>query len=137
MGLSSVRERSRASGPHGYQSTGLCACWSRYGLVSSINLFVCCSLAIDLPLAYSDHLNRTIPVTFPSTLLFSCGHTRCWGNWEPSPRTFRNIAELLLSFPFSCKRRQGWHKLPRAADRSRWLCEARQATLRTCQTCKV
>ena len=25
---------SSASGPHGYQSTGLCACWSRYGLVS-------------------------------------------------------------------------------------------------------
>src|ERR1700730_8353863 len=40
MGLSSERERSRASGPHGYQSTGLCACWSRYGLVSWINLFV-------------------------------------------------------------------------------------------------
>src|SRR6266581_8961897 len=59
MGLSSVRERSRASGPHGYQSTGLCACWRRYGLVSSISLFVCCSLAIDFPLPDSDHLNRT------------------------------------------------------------------------------
>src|SRR5262249_58371917 len=25
---------ANASSPHGYQSTGLCACWSRYGLVS-------------------------------------------------------------------------------------------------------
>ena len=29
-----------ASGPHGYQSTGLCACWSRYGLVSPARRFV-------------------------------------------------------------------------------------------------
>ncbi len=35
IGRSSVFARSSASGPHGYQSTGLCACWSRYGLVSS------------------------------------------------------------------------------------------------------
>src|SRR5258705_11197921 len=34
MGLSSALARSIASGPHGYQSTGLCACCSRYGLVS-------------------------------------------------------------------------------------------------------
>ena len=26
-------------GPHGYQSTGLCACWSRYGLVSPASRF--------------------------------------------------------------------------------------------------
>src|SRR5262245_54079353 len=31
MGLFSARARANASGPHGYQSTGLCACWSRYG----------------------------------------------------------------------------------------------------------
>src|SRR6266446_603819 len=34
MGLSSCFAFSSASSPHGYQSTGLCACWSRYGLVS-------------------------------------------------------------------------------------------------------
>src|SRR6187402_848020 len=34
IGLSSRRARSSASGPHGYQSTGWWACWSRYGLVS-------------------------------------------------------------------------------------------------------
>src|SRR5512147_453361 len=33
-GLSSARARAKASSPHGYQSTGLCACCSRYGLVS-------------------------------------------------------------------------------------------------------
>src|SRR4029453_930975 len=34
IGLSSARARANASSPHGYQSTGLWACWSRYGLVS-------------------------------------------------------------------------------------------------------
>ena len=29
MGLSSTRARSKASLPHGYQSTGLSACWRR------------------------------------------------------------------------------------------------------------
>ena len=29
IGLSSRRARSSASGPHGYQSTGLFACWRR------------------------------------------------------------------------------------------------------------
>ncbi len=30
---------SNASGPHGYQSTGLWACWSRYGLLSFASRF--------------------------------------------------------------------------------------------------
>src|SRR5207244_2757823 len=34
IGLSSSLALRSASGPHGCQSTGLCACWSRYGLVS-------------------------------------------------------------------------------------------------------
>src|SRR3954470_12468555 len=34
IGLFSRFDRSSASGPHGYQSTGLFACWRRYGLVS-------------------------------------------------------------------------------------------------------
>src|SRR5688572_11398027 len=34
MGLSSALARARASGPQGYQSTGLFWCWSRYGLDS-------------------------------------------------------------------------------------------------------
>ena len=34
MGRSSSLARPSASAPHGYQSTGLCACCSRYGLVS-------------------------------------------------------------------------------------------------------
>src|ERR671918_592140 len=38
-GLSSARARSNASSPHGYQSTGLSACWRRYGLVSAASLF--------------------------------------------------------------------------------------------------
>src|SRR5438034_658627 len=34
MGRSSRRARAMASSPQGYQSTGLWACWRRYGLVS-------------------------------------------------------------------------------------------------------
>src|SRR6266404_6854538 len=34
IGLPSERALAKASSPHGYQSTGLWACWSRYGLVS-------------------------------------------------------------------------------------------------------
>ena len=34
------RARSSASSPHGYQSTGLSACWRRYGLVSSARRFM-------------------------------------------------------------------------------------------------
>src|SRR6266545_5916627 len=30
---------SNASGPHGYQSTGLCACWSKYVLLDFASLF--------------------------------------------------------------------------------------------------
>jgi hypothetical protein len=34
MGLSSARARCSASSPQGYQSTGLPACWRRYGEAS-------------------------------------------------------------------------------------------------------
>src|SRR6266540_427745 len=40
IGLPSVRARSNASSPHGYQSTGLSRCWCRYGLVSWPKRFV-------------------------------------------------------------------------------------------------
>src|SRR5437667_626472 len=39
IGLSSSFARWRASGPHGYQSTGLSLCWRRYGLVCSARRF--------------------------------------------------------------------------------------------------
>src|SRR5438046_1319608 len=39
IGRSSARARARASSPQGYQSTGLSACWRRYGLVSSARRF--------------------------------------------------------------------------------------------------
>src|SRR6266852_726416 len=40
IGRSSVRARASASSPHGYQSTGLSACCSRYGLVSQLRRLV-------------------------------------------------------------------------------------------------
>src|SRR5690554_2324934 len=39
IGLSCARACSNASSPQGYQSTGLSACWSRYGLVSFAKRF--------------------------------------------------------------------------------------------------
>ena len=39
IGLSSSRARAKASSPHGNQSTGLLACWSRYGLRSLARRF--------------------------------------------------------------------------------------------------
>src|SRR6188508_776738 len=39
IGRSSARARPSASSPHGYQSTGLFACWRRYGLVSPARRF--------------------------------------------------------------------------------------------------
>src|SRR5437588_6114829 len=38
--LSSALARANASSPHGYQSTGLSACWRRYGLVACASRFI-------------------------------------------------------------------------------------------------
>src|ERR1019366_9398050 len=40
MGLFSARDLANASGPQGNQSTGLWACWSRYGLFSFPSRFI-------------------------------------------------------------------------------------------------
>src|SRR5215813_4943530 len=42
---------ANASSPQGYQFTGLCACWSRYGLLSLLSLLVCLGGASFGPLA--------------------------------------------------------------------------------------
>src|SRR5207249_11432037 len=44
--LSSARARANASSPHGYQSTGLSACWRRYGLVSPASRFISLRVAV-------------------------------------------------------------------------------------------
>ena len=44
--MSSAAARANASSPHGYQSTGLSACWRRYGLVSDPSRFM---RALGLP----------------------------------------------------------------------------------------
>src|ERR1041384_5749372 len=50
IGLCSTRAFVKASSPHGYQSTGLCACCKRYGLVSCCSRLVClCSLTLACP----------------------------------------------------------------------------------------
>src|SRR5215204_6108782 len=40
IGRSSARASSKASSPHAYHSTGLSACWRRYGLVSWARRFI-------------------------------------------------------------------------------------------------
>src|SRR5262245_42465492 len=40
MGRSASRAAAKASSPHAYQSTGLSACWRRYGLVSAARRFI-------------------------------------------------------------------------------------------------
>src|SRR3954454_10251805 len=40
IGTSRRRDSASASSPHGYQSTGLSACWRRYGLVSFARRFI-------------------------------------------------------------------------------------------------
>src|ERR671914_705761 len=50
IGLSSRVARSNASSPHGYQSTGLSACWRRYGLVSAARRFTRRRLPLCEPL---------------------------------------------------------------------------------------
>ena len=41
MGRSAARAAASASSPQGYQSTGLWACWRKYGLDSAARRLVC------------------------------------------------------------------------------------------------
>ena len=50
MGLFSVRALANASSFHANQSTGLCACWSRYGDFSRASRLVYLKdIAVNLP----------------------------------------------------------------------------------------
>src|SRR6185437_8246849 len=48
IGRPSDRARSSASSPQGYHSTGLSACWSRYGLVSPASRFMRTTIPPDV-----------------------------------------------------------------------------------------
>src|ERR1044072_8256974 len=59
IGFRSVLARVSASSPHGYQSTGLFACCSRYGLVSlAKRLGICATYPRCAPRAHRRSLNR-------------------------------------------------------------------------------
>src|SRR5262245_8573554 len=68
MSLFSFFALANASGPQGYQSTGLCACRRRYGLVSLARRLVnfgwapCASLAAGFSSARSKTVNNVSPV---------------------------------------------------------------------------
>src|SRR3954449_486689 len=71
IGLSSARALASASWPHGYQSTGLCACCSRYGETSCARRFV-----MALP-QVAGHRGQgaggVLAVPRPSAGMHSCG----------------------------------------------------------------
>src|ERR1700727_2184178 len=59
MGLPSCWARASASGPHGYQSTGLCECWRRYGLVWAASRLIVRAARLSIgPLAISSKMAR-------------------------------------------------------------------------------
>src|SRR5690242_2942735 len=86
IGRSSARARASASSPQAYQSTGLWACWSRYGLVSSIRRFG----MLALPL-YSDcwllvrytpgEMSATPPTTVPIFIELDRDNRRLFVRW--------------------------------------------------------
>src|SRR6266851_2784593 len=89
IGLSSTLAFTKASSPHGYQSTGLWACCNKYGLVSLIKRFVCLySSGLDMfyppflnshkTLYHSAHIHTILILYTPCLrrcrhLLASCG----------------------------------------------------------------
>ena len=79
---------ANASGPHGYQSTGLWACWSRYGLLSFASRF-------GFPFSFA----LSFVLAFRLLAAASCnrGHTRRGAQrreaWRDSARSERTTAE--------------------------------------------
>ncbi len=88
MGLSSSRRRANAASPHGYQSTGLLACCSRYGLLSSAR-----RLDIQSAPAYTSkpHVHRAITSDdVRRAVRPSVHHCRpCAGPCQPDRRAYR------------------------------------------------
>src|SRR6266852_2672876 len=79
VGLSSCFALCRAASPHAYQSTGLCACCSKYGLVSLMSRLVClyCGVA-GAAFVVSDMIppgGRN--VGYINVLIFSCSSGCC------------------------------------------------------------
>src|SRR3954470_23886466 len=66
MGLSSARALANASSPHAYQSTGLAACWRRYGLRSRARRFIRTMLTYNSPFMELAVETRGLARTFGS-----------------------------------------------------------------------
>src|SRR5262245_37301562 len=85
MSFFSLRAFSNASGPQGYQSTGLCACCNKYGLLSFESRFAVpsssfsftCGAAVGAPQPVNRQTRRTvIAATF-----VAIGDTPWVGGW--------------------------------------------------------
>src|SRR3972149_2582042 len=115
VGRSSSRARASASGPQGYQSTGLWACWRRYGLVSPARRFsgigsmVRTTLVARLRLRSADALydprTRGRARRPPRAVLFGGeGGPRLWGGGAPAagvaataPESERRLVSVLFA----------------------------------------
>ena len=105
MGLSSARALSRASSPHGYQSTGLSLCCNRYGLVSCAKRFVMISLSLPRSVFAADFLERITSARLRRALA-SCTCRLCatsgpeWvGKTYKKCRTYRERQSIMLGCP--------------------------------------
>src|SRR5579883_572872 len=84
MGLFSSRARRSASSPQGYQSTGLWACCSRYGLVSSLSrlamalAFQCRSGLLDFTIAALVQPSGHVLGRQPLIRRYTAGEDRGW-----------------------------------------------------------
>lgn len=98
MGRLVERASSNASSPHGNQSTGLCWCCSRYGLVSLASRFVCnfyCPLGERYEASTGTHRG-------PATTIWAAG---CWR--APATKCDRELMRILS---VGCERTRQHHQ---------------------------
>ena len=104
IGLSSALALAKASSPHGYQSTGLWACWSKYGLFwwirrlvkgcdPSFSSFMACWLGLTSKGRHPAKTRSNPKATEERTFLFT-GTT-----YRLKKRLYRRFKNLLFPIP--------------------------------------
>src|SRR5437868_3974467 len=111
---------SSAGLPHGHQSTGLCLCCSRYGLVSRASRF---SWVVDDVIFYCTHWLRTAGSLRPRRNGGSLKKVR-------TAKLSTRSATVTLSRPGSDEARPNWFPLGRNC--AQWLVRHNTASELTC-----